>query len=84
MLATAVSQKAAWVLMLRSLMYSVSKMLIDGRPAQKIQRICFGANGVACNVWGTKQQLGDVSSCLDAGKCFIAECCGGAGAAAAD
>ena len=38
----------------------------------------------ACSVWDTKQELGDVSSCLDVGKRCVAESCAGAGAAAAE
>jgi len=57
---------------------------IDGQPAQKIQRICFGANCGACNAWDTKQQLCVAASCLDAGKCCVAESRGGAGAAVAE
>ena len=61
MLAIAVSQRAAWVLVPRSLIYSGS-MLIDWRPAQKTQCICFGASWGACNVWDTRQELAGVSS----------------------
>jgi len=37
-----------------------------------------------CSVWDTKQELGDVSSCLDVGKRCVAESSVGAGAAAAE
>ena len=57
---------------------------IDGQPAQKIQRICFGANCCACNAWDTKQQLCVAASCSDVGHCCVAESCVDAGAAAAE
>ena len=47
--------------MLLSLKYRVSNA-IDGRPAQKIKHICFGASWDAYSVWDTKQELGDVPS----------------------
>ena len=43
--------------------FTARAMLIDGRPAQQIQRTCFGPNCGASNVWDTKQELDDVSSC---------------------
>ena len=61
MQAIAVSQRAAWVLVPRPL-NCCGSMLIDWRPAQKTQCICFGASWGACNVWGTKQELAGVSS----------------------
>ena len=71
MQANAVSQRAAWVLMLRSLIYSVSNAYIDGRPAQNTQRICFGGRWDACSVWDTVQQLSVAASCLDASAAWV-------------
>ena len=41
--ANAVSQRAAWVLVPRSLIYSVGNAY-RWRAAQKVQRICFGGS----------------------------------------
>ena len=78
MQAIAVSQRAAVANLQRE------QCSIDGQPAQKIQRTCFGINCGACNAWDTQQELAGVSSCLDAGKCCVAESSVGVGAAAAE
>ena len=59
--ASAVSQRAAGVLVPRSLIYSASNAYRWAAGAE-IQRTCFGANRGACNAWDTKQELAGVSS----------------------
>ena len=83
MQANAVWQRAAWVLVPRSLIYSASNAYRWAAGAE-IQRTCFGANWGACNAWDAKQELAGVSSRSDAGKCCVAESSVGAGAAAAE
>jgi hypothetical protein len=86
MLANAVSQRAAWVLVLQALGYSVSDpsrrtSIRAGNAARLIvvDGVCFGHQRYA------KQQLHAATSCPNAGKCCVTEgsvgaCAGAAGA----
>ena len=62
----------------------LERRFIDTRSAQKWWRICFGGSCGVQSIGDARQQLCTAASCLDAGKCCVAESSVGAGAAAAE
>ena len=51
----------------------LERRFIDTRSAQKWWRICFGGSCGVRSIGDARQQLCTAASCLDAGKCCVAE-----------